>query len=53
MPQTDSYLTLCIEERNEIDYNKIEHRIFLSYDVEQESYVIYGRSQRTGIDNEP
>ena len=53
MSQTDSYLTLCIEERNEKDYNKIEHRMFLSYDVEQESYVIYGRSQRTGIDNEP
>jgi hypothetical protein len=52
MSQTDSYLTLCIEERDTNDYNKIVHRIFLSYDVEQESYVVYGKSERTGIDNE-
>lgn len=53
MSQTDSYLTLCIEERDENDYNKIVHRIFLSYDIEQESYVIYGRPQRIAIDSEP
>jgi hypothetical protein len=53
MSQTDSYLTLCIEERDGNDYNKIVHRIFLSYDVEQESYVIYGRPQRIAIDSEP
>jgi hypothetical protein len=53
MSQTDSYLTLCIEERDANDYNKIVHRIFLSYDVEQESYVVYGRSHRTAIDSEP
>ena len=53
MSQTDSYLTLCIEKRDENDYNNILHRMFLSYDIEQESYVIYGRSQRTAIDNEP
>ena len=53
MSQTDSYLTLCVEERDESNYDKIVHRMFLSYDVEQESYVVYGRSQRTGIDNEP
>ena len=53
MSHTDSYLTLCIEERDETNYNKIVHRMFLSYDIEQESYVIYGSSQRTGIDNEP
>jgi hypothetical protein len=53
MSQTDSYLTLCIEERDETDYNKIVHRMFLSYDIEQESYVVYGRSLRTGVDSEP
>jgi hypothetical protein len=53
MSQTDSYLTLCIEERDEANYDKIVNRMFLSYDIEQESYVVYGRSQRTGVDNEP
>jgi hypothetical protein len=53
MSHTDSYLTLCIEERDESNYNKIVHRMFLSYDIEHESYVVYGSSQRTGIDNEP
>jgi hypothetical protein len=53
MSHTDSYLTLCIEERDETNYNKIVHRMFLSYDIEQESYVVYGSSQRTGIDNQP
>jgi hypothetical protein len=53
MSQTDSYLTLCIEERDEKIYDKIVNRMFLSYDIEQESYVVYGSSQRTGIDNEP
>lgn len=53
MSHTDSYLTLCIEERDETNYNKIVHRIFLSYDIEQESYVIYGRPQRIAVDSEP
>jgi hypothetical protein len=53
MSHTDSYLTLCIEERDETNYNKIVHRMFLSYDIEQESYVIYGRPQRIAVDSEP
>lgn len=53
MSQTDSYLTLCIEEREYLDYDKIIHRLFLSYDTEQESYVVYGRNLLSGIDSEP
>ena len=52
MSQTDSYLTLCIEERDDVDYSIIINRLFISYDIEQESYVVYGKSERTGIDNE-
>ncbi len=52
MSHTDSYLTLCIEERDEKNYATIVNRLFLAYDVEQESYVVYGKSERTGIDNE-
>jgi hypothetical protein len=52
MPHTDSYLTLCIEERDDVDYSIIINRLFISYDIEQESYVVYGKSERTGIDNE-
>ena len=53
MPQTDSYLTLCIEERGDDDYSTIKNRLFLSYDVDQESYVVYGKSNRSATDNEP
>ncbi len=53
MSQTDSYLTLCIEERSDSNYDFIVNRLFLSYDVEQESYVVYGRNTRTGVDSEP
>jgi hypothetical protein len=52
MSHTDSYLTLCIEERDDKNYATIVNRLFLAYDVEQESYVVYGKSERTGIDNE-
>jgi len=53
MSQTDSYLTLCIEERDSLNnYETIINRLFLAYDVEQESYVVYGKSNRSGIDNE-
>jgi hypothetical protein len=54
MPQTDSYLTLCIEERDSLNnYATIINRLFLAYDTEQESYVVYGNSNRSGIDNQP
>ena len=53
MPHTDSYLTLCIEERDSLnDYETIINRLFLAYDIEQESYVVYGKSNRLGVDNE-
>ena len=53
MSHTDSYLTLCIEERDSLNnYETIINRLFLAYDVEQESYVVYGKSERTGIDNQ-
>ena len=52
MSHTDSYLTLCIEERDDKNYATIVNRLFLAYDVEQESYVVYGKSERTGIDNQ-
>ena len=53
MPQTDSYLTLCIEERGDDEYSTVKNRLFLSYDVDQESYVVYGKSNRLATDNEP
>lgn len=46
MSQTDSYLTLCVEERDDDNYEKITNRLFVSYDVEQDSYVVYGQRQR-------
>jgi len=53
MSHTDSYLTLCIEERDSLDnYETIINRLFLAYDVEQESYVVYGKSNAIGIDNQ-
>lgn len=53
MSQTDSYLTLCIEERSSDNYDIIVNRLFLAYDSEQDSYVVYGKSNRNGVDNEP
>lgn len=53
MSQTDSYLTLCIEERDEDNYGSVKSRLFVSYDIEQESYVVYGKCHRTGVDNLP
>ena len=53
MSQTDSYLTLCVEERCDDDYNKITNRLFVSYDVEQESYVVYGQRQSLTLEFEP
>jgi hypothetical protein len=53
MSHTDSYLTLCIEERDEDNYGTVKNRLFVSYDIEQESYVVYGKNQRTAVDNLP
>jgi hypothetical protein len=53
MSHTDSYLTLCIEERDENNYGSVKTRLFVSYDIEQESYVVYGKSHRMAVDNTP
>ena len=53
MTQTDSFLTLCIEERCDNDYNKILNRLFVSYDVEQQSYIVYGKRQSDTLNFEP
>lgn len=52
MSQPDSYLTLCVEERCDQDYNKITNRLFVSYDEEQGSYVVYGRRQSSTLEFE-
>ena len=54
MSATDSCLVLCIEERDSLNnYETIANRLFISYDIEQQSYVVYGKSVRpVGIDNE-
>lgn len=46
--QTDSYLVLCVEERDEYDYDKIVNRLFISYDYENNTYVVYGRINAEG-----
>ena len=52
MPHTDSYLTLCVEERSDDNYDDVTNRLFVSYDVEQESYVVYGRRQSSTLEFE-
>jgi hypothetical protein len=52
MPPTDSYLVFCFEERCDDDYDKITNRLFVSYDVEQLSYVVYGRRQSETLEFE-
>ena len=52
MPHTDSYLTLCFEERSDDNYDDVINRLFVSYDAEQESYVVYGRRQSTTLEFE-
>jgi hypothetical protein len=53
MSHTDSYLTLCIEERDEDNYGSVKNRLFICYDIEQESYVVYGKTERRAVDNLP
>lgn len=49
--QTDSYLVLCMEERDEYDYDKIVNRLFISYDYENNTYVVYGKILVEGENN--
>lgn len=43
--QTDSYPVLCIEERDDNDYKIIVNRLFIAYDTEYNTYVVYGKKQ--------
>ena len=45
MSQTDSYLVLCVEERDREKYDLITNRLFIAYDSENDTYVVYGKRQ--------
>ena len=54
MSATDSCLVLCIEERDNKQYENILLTIFVTYDFESETFVVYGKrkdhfSKREGI----
>jgi len=54
MSHTDSYPVLCIEERDGDgdDYKIIINRLFIAYDSEYDSYVIYGKLQNRKVDDD-
>jgi len=54
MSHTDSYPVLCIEERNGdgVDYKTIINRLFIAYDSEYDSYVVYGKRQNQKVDDD-
>lgn len=52
MSHTDSYLTLCIEERSDDNYDDIINRLFVSYDTEQETYIVYGKRHSSTLEFE-
>jgi hypothetical protein len=41
--QTESYLVLCVEERDEFDYDSVVNRLFIAHDYETNTYVVYGK----------
>ena len=41
-------LVLCIEERDETDYNNIDNRIFIFWEDISSKYIIFGRRQNRG-----
>lgn len=43
MAEVDSCLVLCIECREDHDYNIINTRLFVTYDFLDETYVLYGK----------
>lgn len=43
MAEVDSCLVLCIEARDDDDYDTIETRLFVTYDFLDETYVLYGK----------
>lgn len=45
MAQTDSYIVLCIEERDDLkeNYDIIFGRLFVAYDADMDEYVVYGK----------
>ena len=52
MSQTDSYLVLCVEERDSEKYDLITNRLFLAYDSENDTYVVYGKRQNIREQND-
>ena len=54
MSHTDSYPVLCIEEREGtgVDYKIIINRLFIAYDSEYDSYVVYGKIQNRKVDDD-
>jgi hypothetical protein len=46
--ESDSCLVLCIEEcENYVDTKSIDTRLFITYDFENDSYVVYGKREDT------
>jgi hypothetical protein len=50
--QTDSYPVLCIEERDDDNYEIIVNRLFIAYDSEYNTYVVYGKNQNLKDDDD-
>jgi hypothetical protein len=45
MAEINSCVVLCIEERNVINYDEVETRLFITYDFVAETFVVYGKRQ--------
>lgn len=45
MAEIDSCLVLCIEEMEDYTSNKVDTRLFVTYDFEEDTYVVYGKKQ--------
>jgi hypothetical protein len=45
VPLQNSCLVLCIEERDDENYNKIDTRLFVTYDFVEDTFVLYGKRE--------
>lgn len=45
MAEINSCVVLCIEERNDTEYDKVETRLFITYDFIENTFVVYGKRQ--------
>jgi hypothetical protein len=45
MAEINSCIVLSIEERNDINYDEVETRLFITYDFVAETFVVYGKRQ--------